>query len=114
LQRKTLSLRKGIDTMDDHKPVKDFSRNKLNLSERKEIRADIWCEVLELKEVGIHDNFFELGGHSLMATRLVSRVRQIFNEDFTLRVVFDDLMVARQARFLESLNHFGNQEMIEL
>jgi hypothetical protein len=30
----------------------------------EEALAGIWCEVLGLKEVGVHDNFFELGGHS--------------------------------------------------
>ena len=31
--------------------------------------VEIWREVLELEEVGIHDNFFDLGGASLQALR---------------------------------------------
>jgi amino acid adenylation domain-containing protein len=38
--------------------------------------AQIWQEVLNLKQVGIDDNFFELGGHSLLATQVASKIRQ--------------------------------------
>ena len=37
--------------------------------------ADMWSELLGLKQVSIHDNFFDLGGHSLLLTQLASRVR---------------------------------------
>ncbi|HEY4354352.1 MAG TPA: amino acid adenylation domain-containing protein [Acidobacteriaceae bacterium] len=38
--------------------------------------ASVWCDVLNLKELGRHDNFFELGGHSLEAVRCVSLVNR--------------------------------------
>ncbi|WP_330113098.1 amino acid adenylation domain-containing protein [Serratia marcescens] len=38
--------------------------------------ARVWCELLEIGQIGRHDNFFELGGHSLLAVRLSSQLRQ--------------------------------------
>ncbi|MFG1779652.1 amino acid adenylation domain-containing protein [Micromonospora sp. NPDC049048] len=40
--------------------------------------ADLWAEVLGTGPVGVHDTFVELGGDSLAATRVCSRVRQLW------------------------------------
>ena len=47
--------------------------------------AGIWSELLRVKEIGVNDNFLELGGHSLLATQLISRVREVFQVDLTMR-----------------------------
>ncbi len=41
--------------------------------------AEIWAEVLELDEVGIHDSFFELGGDSLLILRMSLRIEELFH-----------------------------------
>jgi non-ribosomal peptide synthase protein (TIGR01720 family) len=38
--------------------------------------ARIWCEFLELEQVGIHDDFFDLGGDSLLALRSIMRANR--------------------------------------
>ncbi|MBK5304814.1 MULTISPECIES: non-ribosomal peptide synthetase [Gammaproteobacteria] len=38
--------------------------------------AGIWCEVLNVQQVGLNDNFFELGGDSILSIQVVSRARQ--------------------------------------
>ena len=58
-------------------------------NEAEKIVAEIWQELLGIEMVGIHDNFFELGGHSLIATKLISRLREIFRIDIPLPSLFD-------------------------
>lgn len=38
--------------------------------------AQIWCDVLNVEQVGLNDNFFELGGDSILSIQVVSRARQ--------------------------------------
>lgn len=49
------------------------------------VLAGIWAEVLELDRVGVADDFFDLGGHSLLVTQAVSRIRDLFRVDFSIR-----------------------------
>jgi acyl carrier protein len=45
-------------------------------TEREEMLAQIWAEVLRLDRVGIHDNFFDLGGASLAALEIMARLNE--------------------------------------
>jgi len=58
-------------------------------NEAETIVAEIWQELLGFESIGVHDNFFELGGHSLIATKLISRLREIFRIDIPLPTLFD-------------------------
>ncbi len=76
-------------------PAPQYSRTDLardyagprTLSE--ELLANIWLALLGVEEIGIDDNFFELGGHSLLATQLMSRVREAFGVEVSLRELFE-------------------------
>ncbi|KJH70637.1 non-ribosomal peptide synthetase [Aliterella atlantica] len=63
-------------------------------NQTEEAIAQIWAEVLAVKQVGIYDNFFELGGHSLIATQVISRLRQSLHVELPLRQFFDSPTVA--------------------
>ena len=72
--------------------------------------AAIWAELLGLPTVGVEDNFFELGGHSLLAVQLLSRVRQTFQADLSLEVVYSGpFTVAELAKAIdvEEIEHSG-------
>jgi len=49
----------------------------------------IWCALLKREKISIHDNFFEIGGHSLLATQLISRVRDHFQTEADVRLLFE-------------------------
>ncbi len=60
----------------------------------EEMLVEIWEEVLRVPQAGIYDNFFELGGHSLRATQVMSRLREVFQIDVPLRLLFEKPTVA--------------------
>jgi amino acid adenylation domain-containing protein/non-ribosomal peptide synthase protein (TIGR01720 family) len=62
-------------------PMPDPSLNRQQYvapsNELEQTLARVWCEVLNLQQVGLHDNFFELGGDSILSIQVVSRARQL-------------------------------------
>jgi amino acid adenylation domain-containing protein len=88
--------RRALPAPDDQRPLgaTDVVAARTPL---EEILCGIWTEVLGVAQVGVFDSFFDLGGHSLLATQIVSRVRQAFNVDLPLRVLFEEPTVARMA-----------------
>jgi len=73
----------------------------------EEVLAGIWSEVLGVGRVGADDNFFEIGGHSILATRLMARVRQLFDLDLPLRVLFEKPTVESLAERIEAALQAG-------
>jgi len=51
--------------------------------------VDIWKEFLSIDRVGVNDNFFVMGGDSLSATRIISRINDVFRTELTMRHMFD-------------------------
>ncbi|HEY7213852.1 MAG TPA: amino acid adenylation domain-containing protein, partial [Thermoanaerobaculia bacterium] len=68
----------------------------------EEMVAGIWEQVLKAAPVSRLDNFFELGGHSLLVTRVLSRVREAFGVEITLRRLFEEPTVEGLAAAVES------------
>jgi amino acid adenylation domain-containing protein len=66
----------------------------------EEVVAGIWAEALGLDRVGVLDDFFALGGHSLLSTRIVARIRDVFQVDVPLHRVFGEPTVAGLAKTL--------------
>ncbi len=64
-------------------PIPNFSQRELEthvVPPRNSIEntlVNLWKEVLEIQQVGIHDNFFELGGDSILGIQIVARASQL-------------------------------------
>ncbi|HHJ53748.1 MAG TPA: amino acid adenylation domain-containing protein, partial [Caldithrix abyssi] len=100
-------------------PAPEFSRSDLeneyvaprNESEQK--LTDIVAELLNIEKVGVYDNFFDLGGHSLLATKFMSRIRDQFNVELPLRILFEKPTVAELAEAIEQSKAQPAAERIE-
>ncbi len=65
-----------------------------------ELLTGVWSKILGIEKIGIHDNFFDLGGHSLTATRLASRIRDIFAVEISLPDFFSNPTIAALAKLI--------------
>ena len=79
----------------------------------EELLAQIWGAVLRVDRVGARDNFFDLGGHSLAATQLAARIRNAFQIELTLREVFTNPELGRQAEVIGQRMRGGAQPQQE-
>jgi amino acid adenylation domain-containing protein len=62
----------------------------------------IWSQVLAVETVGVLDNFWELGGQSLSAIQVISRIREMFGVELSLRTLFNAPTIAELAPVLEA------------
>ena len=76
----------------------------------EELLAGIWCSILNVEGVGTSSNFFELGGHSLNATQLLSRIRDVFSLDLSLREVFERPLLSMLADFIDHMRLASERE----
>ncbi|MFJ8545471.1 amino acid adenylation domain-containing protein [Streptomyces sp. NPDC093586] len=63
--------------------------------------ADVWEQLLQVENVGVHDDFFALGGSSLVLTRLAVALTKASGDDVQLRGLFGASTVEAQARLIE-------------
>ena len=92
----------AIDRLDFSEPTPSIASSKASNCDAPTNRiqqtiAELWQEQLGIELVGIHDNFFELGGHSLLAIKVISRLREIFAVDLSLRNLLEAPTVAEVA-----------------
>ena len=80
----------------------------------EKILCSLFAEVLGLEHVGLDDNFFELGGHSLLALRVISRVRDVFQVEAPLRILFEHSTVEAFAAAIRRLTTEETEEKSKL
>ena len=76
-------------------PAPDFSQVQVETeyvaprTETEEKLTAMVQEILKIEKAGVRDSFFDLGGHSMMATQVVSRIREEFDVEISLRTLFE-------------------------
>lgn len=75
--------------------------------------AAIWRDILDTDPIGIYDNFVDLGGHSILAIRCFNRMRDAFQVDLPLSVLFNDLGNIREiAQLIDKLGRVHTKTTI--
>jgi amino acid adenylation domain-containing protein len=74
----------------------------------------LWCELLELEQVGVRDNFFDLGGNSLLALETVHALAEREGVTLPLVKIFQYPSVAAIADFLEEKEPSGGANLDRL
>ena len=65
--------------------------------------AQVWCEVLNLSQIGRHEIFFELGGHSLHVIKVKNRLLQYHDIEVSVRSLFESRTIAELAPIIDAL-----------
>lgn len=102
-------------------PIPEIDESKLEISfveprdSTEKTLAEIWTELLKIEKIGIYDNFFfDLRGDSLLATQAVSRIREAFRIDLSLRHFFETPTVAELAvTIVDKIAENSDRELIE-
>jgi amino acid adenylation domain-containing protein len=63
-------------------------------TDAEKVVAQIFSECTGIERVGIDDSFFDLGGDSLISARLLSRLRELFQREFSMQEMFEFPTVA--------------------
>ena len=66
----------------------------------EEVLAELWRDILGIERIGVNASFFELGGDSLSATRVVSRIFQLFQLKVPLQAFFQKPTVEELTQML--------------
>lgn len=62
--------------------------------------AEIWSQLLNIKQIGVHDNFFELGGDSILSIQVVGKAAQA-GLRFTPKQLFQHPTIAELATVVD-------------
>lgn len=82
-----------------HEQQKDFVAP---ATELEKILAEIWQNILNIKQIGVDDNFFDLGGSSLAAVRVIGRINQETKKNLGLTSLYQLSTIRLLARKIEA------------
>ncbi|MBP6367011.1 MAG: hypothetical protein KBF68_08020 [Nitrosomonas sp.] len=73
--------------------------------------AEIWADILEVPQVGLHNNFFDLGGHSLLLIKVKQKLEAHLSVSIAIVDLFRYTTVASLAKFLSQGNNTGHASL---
>ncbi|WP_147203649.1 non-ribosomal peptide synthetase, partial [Segetibacter aerophilus] len=63
--------------------------------------AEVWQDLLEVEDIGVHDDFFKLGGDSLLAIRVISAIRKKLGVEVDINLIFEYPTIAQLAKNIQ-------------
>ncbi|MEM9538585.1 MAG: SDR family NAD(P)-dependent oxidoreductase [Cyanobacteria bacterium P01_E01_bin.42] len=94
------TMAQGVETEASPTPQPEHQRriqSTAYVAPRNEIEewiVQLWQEQIGFSPIGVNDNFFELGGHSLLAVRVMTKLREHYAVDLSLRVLLSEAPTA--------------------
>ncbi len=64
--------------------------------------AEIWRLLLEREHIGRSENFFDIGGTSVLAVELHIQLKELFERDFPLAMLYEHMTIAAIAAYFHS------------
>lgn len=98
LQRIGMAERLGLDDLDGAAVSRPATPPN---SAVERLLAELWGDVLGVDGLAVNDRFLDVGGDSMLAMRLLARVRDTLDLDFTVIDFFDRATIADQAVLVE-------------
>jgi len=74
--------------------------------------ADIWSEVLEIKNISRNDNFFHIGGDSLRAVQIIVRVNKAMSTELPQQSLHHYPTIASSARHIETAHRKTSSDVL--
>jgi acyl carrier protein len=75
------------------------------IAPRTDVERDIsviWQTVLKMEQISVVDNFFDIGGHSLLAVQIVTRVKEAYHVEFSMRRLLEVASIEGMAAYVEN------------
>ncbi|MEC1679638.1 AMP-binding protein [Bacillus mojavensis] len=69
-------------------------------TEMEKVLAEIWQDVLERSDIGIHDNFFDVGGNSLLVQNVRAKIDAIYPKLIQVTDLFTNTSISELAKFM--------------
>ncbi|MBM7667243.1 nonribosomal peptide synthetase DhbF [Solibacillus kalamii] len=101
LEQMPLTANGKLDTKQLPAPVITLQELLLPKTPQETLLCELFCDVLNLPQVGTEDSFFELGGHSLLAVQLIGRIREAFGKELAIGHLFEAPTVSGLAQILQ-------------
>ncbi|WBA86478.1 non-ribosomal peptide synthetase [Endozoicomonas sp. GU-1] len=109
---KAAYLDKSLDIIASSKGLQNqIEEKELPASPVESKLCDLWQELLNIEQIGIHDNFFQLGGDSLLAIRLCQRIGQVFSIEVPVALLFQHPTVTALAQHIQSLDTLPQMQL---
>ncbi len=93
--------RKALPELSRERPVLETNYEAPQTALEKYL-TNLWQEILEIDQIGIHDRFFELGGNSLQAAQFINKIQEKIGETIFIVTIFTAPSISQYAQMLVS------------